>query len=196
MRARFRNVSITRRCRDKVTASNVGIAREAAVTRRVLNPAFSLLFVVLISPSVRSQSAPAVVVAGDVSAPLHLTAMDLGNMPRGKVAFHANGVETVYEGVWLSDVLKKAGVPIGPELRGNALAAYVLASASDGYRVLFSVGEIDPDVTDNQYLLADRMNDKPLPEGDGPFRLVLPKDKRGVRSVRLLTKIEVVQLKK
>jgi hypothetical protein len=30
---------------------------------------------------------------------------------------------------------------------------------------------------------------------DGAFRLVVPKDKRGARSIRMLTKLEVVQLR-
>jgi hypothetical protein len=145
---------------------------------------------------VYSQSTPSISVTGDIPRPLTLTAADLASMPRAKATVSTNGIDTVYEGVWLSDVLKKAGAPLGPNLRGAPLAGYVLASASDGYQVLFSIGELDPDMTDNQYLLADKANDKPLFGNDGAFRLVIPKDKRGARSVRLLTKIEVVQLKK
>ncbi len=125
-----------------------------------------------------------------------LTAADLENMPRAKATTTNSGIETVYEGVWLSDVLKKAGLRLGESLRGAALSTYVLASASDGYQVLFSLGELDPDMTDGQFLLADKANGKPLFGENGAFRLVIPKDKRGARSVRMLTKIEVVQLKK
>ena len=134
--------------------------------------------------------------SGDVKQPLTLTASDLAAMPRAEAITDNNGIQTTYEGVWLSDVLKKAGVPLGPGLRGAALAGYVLASASDGYQVLFSIGELDPDMTDGQFLLADTANGKPLFGENGAFRLVIPKDKRGARSVRLLTKIEVVQLRK
>ena len=117
-------------------------------------------------------------------------------MPRAKAVTDNNGIQTIYEGVWLSDILKKAGVPLGPGLRGAALAGYVLATASDGYQVVFSIGELDPDMTTGQYLLADTANGKPLFGENGSFRLVIPTDKRGARSVRLLTRIEVVQLKK
>jgi DMSO/TMAO reductase YedYZ molybdopterin-dependent catalytic subunit len=142
------------------------------------------------------QASPSISVSGDVKQPLTLTAADLATMPRAKAVTDNNGVETTYEGVWLSDVLKKAGVPLGPGLRGAALAGYVLTSASDGYQVVFSIGELDPDLTDNQFLLADTANGKPLFGENGAFRLVIPKDKRGARSVRLLSKIEVVQLRK
>jgi hypothetical protein len=107
-----------------------------------------------------------------------------------------NGVETVYEGVWVHEVLKKAGVPQDEELRGKALASYVLAEAQDGYQVLFSLGELDPSFIDNQILLADTANCKPLLGAQGRFRLVVPKDTPGARSVRMLTRIEVVQVRK
>lgn len=101
-----------------------------------------------------------------------------------------------HEGVWLHEVLKRAGVPSGTELRGKALAGYVLAEAQDGYQVVFSLAELDPVFTDNQVLLADTAGGKPLGGAQGPFRLVAPKDKRGARSVRMLARLEVVQLRK
>ena len=107
-----------------------------------------------------------------------------------------NGIETVYEGVWLHEVLKRAGVPQGNELRGKALSTYVLAQAQDGYQVVFSLGELDPAFIDNQILLADTANGKALFGAQGRFRLVVPKDKPGARSVRMLTRLDVVQVRK
>jgi hypothetical protein len=49
---------------------------------------------------------------------------------------------------------------------------------------------------DTPILVADKANGKPLFGENGAFRLVSPKDKRGARSVRMLTKIEVVQARK
>jgi DMSO/TMAO reductase YedYZ molybdopterin-dependent catalytic subunit len=135
-------------------------------------------------------------ITGAVKQPLTLTAEDLGKMPRASVKTTSSGMETVYEGVWLSEVLKRAGVPQGGDLRGKALATYVLAQAEDGYQVLFSLAELDPSFIDNQILLADTANGKPLFGAQGRFRLVVPKDKPGARSVRMLNKIEVVQVRK
>jgi DMSO/TMAO reductase YedYZ molybdopterin-dependent catalytic subunit len=139
---------------------------------------------------------PSVQVTGAVKQPLTLTADDLAKMPRASVRTSSNSMETVYEGVWLHEVLKKAGVPQGGELRGKALASYVLAEAQDGYQVVFSLGELDPAFIDNEILLADTANGKPLFGAQGRFRLVVPKDKPGARSVRVLTKLDVVQLRK
>ena len=139
---------------------------------------------------------PSIQVTGAVKQALTLSAEDLAKMPRASVRTTSNGMETVYEGVWLHEVLKKAGVPLGSELRGKALAAFVLAEAQDGYQVVFSLGELDPAFIDNEILLADTANGKPLFGAQGRFRLVVPKDKPGARSVRMLTKIEVVQVRK
>ena len=155
----------------------------------------AVFLVLCFAVSAGAQDAPSITVSGAVKQPLTFTASDLAGMPRATATTDNNGIQTTYEGVWLSDILKKAGVPLGPGMRGAALAGYVLTSASDGYQVVFSLGELDPDMTDGQYLLADKANGKPLFGENGAFRLVVPKDKRGARSVRLLTKIEVVQLR-
>jgi hypothetical protein len=76
-------------------------------------------------------------------------------MPRSTVRTTSNGMENVYQGVWLHEVLKKPGVPQASELRG-----------------------------------------KPLFGAQGRFRLVVRKDKPGARSMRMMTKLEVVQLRK
>jgi DMSO/TMAO reductase YedYZ molybdopterin-dependent catalytic subunit len=143
-----------------------------------------------------AQDVSSLQVTGDVKQPLTLTAEDLAKMPRANVKTTRDGIDTVYEGVWLHEVLKRAGAPQGETLRGKALAGYVLAQAQDGYQVLFSLGEVDPAFIDNQFLLADTANGKPLFGAQGRFRLVAPKDKPGARSVRMLTRLEVVQLRK
>jgi len=144
-----------------------------------------------------AQDAPATIqITGAVKQPLNLSPEDLAKMPRASVTTTNNGMETVYEGVWVHEVLKKAGVPMGSELRGKALATYVLATASDGYQVVFSIAELDPGFIDNQILLADTANGKPKSGASGRFSLVAPKDKHGARSVRMLTKLEVVSLRK
>jgi DMSO/TMAO reductase YedYZ molybdopterin-dependent catalytic subunit len=154
------------------------------------------LSLLVASPAFAQQAASSIAVTGAVTAPLTLTAADLDSMPRATVTTNNNGIATTYEGVWLCEILKKAGVPLGAALRGPALAGYVLASASDGYQVVFSLGEVDPDMSDGQFLVASKANGKPLFGETGAFRMVVPKDKKGARSIRMLTTLTVVQLKK
>jgi DMSO/TMAO reductase YedYZ molybdopterin-dependent catalytic subunit len=153
---------------------------------------------VFVSAAILSaQDAPQTLqITGAVKQPLTLTAGDLAKMPRASVKTTNNGMETVYEGVWLHEVLKRAGVPQGGDLRGKALTTYMLAEAQDGYQVVFSLAELDPAFIDNEILLADTANGKPLFGAQGRFRLVVPKDKPGARSIRMLTKLEIVQVRK
>jgi len=157
----------------------------------------SLVLGLLATGLLPAQDEPQTVeIAGAVKQALTLSADDLAKMPRASVRTTNNGMEIVYEGVWLHEVLKRAGVPLGGDIRGKALASYVLAEAQDGYQVVFSLGELDPAFIDNEILLADTANGKPLFGAQGRFRLVVPKDKPGARSVRMLTKLEVVQVRK
>ena len=77
-------------------------------------------------------------------------------MPRTRVEVKdEDGRIVTYEGVLVGEILKRAGVPLGAELRGNAVATYVVASATDGYQVVFSLAELDPGFTSNDIIVAD-----------------------------------------
>ncbi len=144
-----------------------------------------------------SPAAATLVVSGDVAAPLTLKAEDLAAMPREKFTVpDQDGTQIEYEGVALREILKKAGAPLGNQLRGSALTTYVLAKAHDGYQVVYSLGEIDAAFGNGKILVADKRDGKPLFEYQGPFRLVCPDDKAGARSVRMLETLEIVRLKK
>jgi DMSO/TMAO reductase YedYZ molybdopterin-dependent catalytic subunit len=136
-------------------------------------------------------------VTGDVTTQLTLTADDLAKMPRETVSVDdQDGTKVQYEGVLLREVLKRAGAPLGNQLRGKALASYVLAKAHDGYQVVFALGELDAAFANEQILVADKRDGKPLFGYQGPFRLVCPNDKAGARSVRMLETLELVVLQK
>jgi hypothetical protein len=157
-----------------------------------------LLSLSLLTGLLYSQAPPAVLsVQGDIASPLSLTADDLAKMPRETASVPAaDGNKIVYEGVTLLAVLQKAGAPFGKQLRGKVLSTYVLAKAMDGYQVIFTLGELDPDFGNETILLADKRDGKPLGDKQGPFRLVCPNDHEGARSVRMLTSLEVVRLAK
>jgi hypothetical protein len=69
-------------------------------------------------------------------------------------------------------------------------------SATDGYQVVFSLAELDPAFTCSEIIVADTIDGKPLFAGQGPLRMVAPKDTRAARSIRMLEHLEVVRLKK
>ncbi len=155
-----------------------------------------LILILLCSITLFAQQEKFVEVSGDVDTPLKLTATQLSKLPRSTVQTNGDGIVVNYEGVWLHEILSRAGVASGTDLRGKALASYVLAEAEDGYQVIFSLAELNPAFTENQVLLADKVDGKSLSGAQGAFRLIAPKDKRGARSVRMLTRLQVVQLRK
>jgi DMSO/TMAO reductase YedYZ molybdopterin-dependent catalytic subunit len=133
-------------------------------------------------------------ISGAVSTPLVLTVADLKKMPRKSISVvnpHAKKKET-YEGVLLEEILHSAGVPQGEQLRGRAMATYVIAEAEDGYRVVFSLAELDSGILESEVMVADTMDGAPLVPQQGPFRLVAPHEKRPARWVRMLKSVTVV----
>jgi DMSO/TMAO reductase YedYZ molybdopterin-dependent catalytic subunit len=136
------------------------------------------------------------VVAGDVPHALAITPAELKAMPRTQVTVHEEAHDVSYEGVLVGELLKRAGAPVGRDLSGKAVATYVRASAKDGYQVVFSLAELDPDFTPNDIIVADTIDGQPLFDYQGPLRIVAPHDKRGARSIRMLQRIEVVRLVK
>ncbi|MGH7456112.1 MAG: molybdopterin-dependent oxidoreductase, partial [bacterium] len=104
-------------------------------------------------------------VGGEVERPLKLSLADLAKLPHRTVqAKEHNGQEATFEGVPLVEILQLAGINFGEKLRGQALATYLLIEASDGYKAVFALPELDSAFTDRVVLLADRRNNKPLAE--------------------------------
>jgi hypothetical protein len=93
--------------------------------------------------------------------------------------------------VAVATVLQEAGVTLGKELRGPRLANCLLVEAADGYRVAFSLAEIDPEISEGVVLLADHKDGKQLDAKEGPYRLVVPRDKRHSRWVRQVIRLSV-----
>ncbi len=127
---------------------------------------------------------------------VEITEKDLAKMARHEVKAQEHGNTVEYEGVLLHDVLASLGVPFGPALRGKALSTYVLATGRDGYAVVYTLTEMDTAFSEGDLLLADQSGGKPLAEKDGPLRIVAPHDKKPARSLRMLDRIDVVQLRK
>jgi DMSO/TMAO reductase YedYZ molybdopterin-dependent catalytic subunit len=134
-------------------------------------------------------------ISGAVSTPLVLTVADLKKMPRKTLSVmnpHDKKKET-YEGVLLEELLHRAGVLQGEQLRGSSMATYVIAEATDGYRVVFSLAELDSGILESEVIVADTMDGAPLSAQQGPFRLVAPHEKRPARWVRMLKSITVTR---
>lgn len=138
-------------------------------------------------------SKPILKVEGEISTPLNMSFDDFSTMPVSTVKAKDKD-EKLHEftGVALVEVLKRAGVTLGPQLRGANLAKYLVVRAADGYKVVYSLAEIDPEFTSDTVLIAFQVDGKPLAESDGPLRIVAPSDKKHARWVRQMTSIMVL----
>jgi DMSO/TMAO reductase YedYZ molybdopterin-dependent catalytic subunit len=158
------------------------------------NYSLLVLFFILFTPLLSlAQSAGSVSISGEVLTPLTLKKEDLADH---KSLSHKtkdkDGKEHEYKGVALVEVLEKAGVTLGPKLRGENLAKVVLVQAADGYEVVYSLPELDPEFSSNTVLLVAEKDGAPLPPGEGPFRLIAPQDKKQARWIREVRAIKVV----
>jgi hypothetical protein len=113
-------------------------------------------------------------------------------LPVASASLTAHGVTQQCTGVLLRDLVAHAGLPSGAAVKGPALGMTVTAEAVDGYRVVFSLGEIDATLGKAGIIVADRCDGKPLAEGDGPLRLVAAGELRGARSVKQLVRLTAV----
>src|SRR5262245_42436329 len=131
-------------------------------------------------------------ISGEVERPLKLTAADLGKLPRRTIrAKDHDGKESEYEGSPLIEVLKRAGVKFGEGLRGKNLALYLVVEASDGYRAVYALPELDPAYTEKVVMLVDKRDGKALDAKEGPIRLVVPDEKMHARWVRQVTGLSI-----
>ncbi len=92
----------------------------------------------------------------------------------------------VFGGAPLKQILVRAGAPQGTDVA-------ILASAPDGYRSLFSYGELFLRPEGERILVADRLNKIRLDE-DGRFILIPPDDLAADRDVKALERIEIVRV--
>ncbi len=175
--------------RDTVTLQS--LLRPRLVRRLALMP------FVLLAPGAAGQAAPSTArleVRSDSGTLRVFTSGDLAALPHAEVteAEHggAEARASTFSGVPLDTILRRAGVPID-SVRGARAAMYVLVEARDGYRALYSLAELAPDLGGGGVLLVDTRDGAPLSEREGPLRLVNPGDKHPTRWVRQVTALVV-----
>lgn len=133
---------------------------------------------------------PLKVTYGDKSA--EWTVDKLTALPQTTITVYNEHIKKsqTYSGVPVMDLLAPLGVSTNPH--GKDFELYLVAEGSDGYKVVYSVGEVTPDVRDGSVIVADKLEGKPIP-GTGPVQLVATGEKRPARWVRNLVSIRVLQ---
>lgn len=140
-------------------------------------------------------------VTGMVETPLILTVADLRQLPPangGEIAVtrhNGDKAETIasYRGVRLRDILDKAVLDAPGHNDVKKIA--IIATATDGYAVVFSWGELYNAPAGEGVIVYYEKNGKALDDNDGEIALISAKDIRtGPRHVKWLNGIEVRKL--
>lgn len=140
-------------------------------------------------------------VSGQVAEPATFTPITLAalNQPTTETATFLSGagqVTDTYTGVSLWTLLQDQGLVTDPTIKNDVLRFGVLATGSDGYRALISLGEIAPAFGNQLDLVAYADTNGQLGPGGsaGAMRLVVPGDHAGGRYVSNLVDLRVVDL--
>lgn len=142
--------------------------------------------------------ARSVAIAGGVEHMLHLDVDNLRRRPPQQIVElqlpgKDGGASSSVRGVRLRELLDEAKIVTRDHNTVKKLA--VIASASDGYKVVFSWSELFNSPAGDSVLVLFERDGKPLPATEGPLALIAGKDLRnGPRHVKFLQAIEVRQI--
>jgi hypothetical protein len=149
--------------------------------------AAAAFFVCLAAPAFADDAS--VIIGGQVQHPGPVTVTDLQKLPATTVPISfttGKGPESAtYTGALLWTVISNAAPIDGPGKNAGLRHTY-LVTASDGYAVALSEGEIDPRSEGKSVILAYEKDGKP-----SGIRLIVPGDKSGGRAVWNVVKIDV-----
>lgn len=163
------------------------------VSRRVALTFLALLWSAGLAAEGGAPVTTTITVAGNVAHPLSLSVEDLKRYPAHDMDYapvrdseHGSGAATVrhYKGCLLRDVLA-AATPVENKPR-DLRKSYVVASASDGYEVLFSWAELFLSPVGDQVYVVYERDGAPLPDDEGRIALIAVTDTRSVRHVKWL----------
>jgi|SRR5450432_4729307 len=136
-----------------------------------------------------AQTPPVVRMPGAADRPIAPESL-LGRDSRDVRLEAADGGATIYHGTPLLAVLEKNGLDLRTMAGERKTAGeVVLVTARDGYTVVFSVGELRMNRANPKVFLVAESGSGPLPENEGPVRLIVYGDV--VRSAYGLARIEL-----
>lgn len=150
-----------------------------------------LLASLAVLPSPVLAQNPVLTLDGQVRRPGPRDTTALARFGADTLTHTVRGAPARFRGVLLWRLLAEAGLATDSTVKNDALRKVVVASAPDGYRIVFSLGELDPAVGDARVLVAWERDGQLLGE-HGPFQLIVPGDRRPARSIHQLDRLSVM----
>jgi hypothetical protein len=127
--------------------------------------------------------------------PLTFDVAALKQLPRVELKVKERDETVTYSGVPLAVVLESQFKSPRRMTDLRALGdAVILVRATDGYQAAVAAAEAATDPKGERYLIAFERDGKPLAEGQGPARLIIPTEVEHVRWVRMIDTMTLVRL--
>ena len=130
---------------------------------------------------------------GHVAHPAQVTLDQLKALPPVTLSLTFQTDHGPTTGTWtgalLLDIVKQAAPVDSGSDKSAPLQHTILARSHDGYGVALSIGEIDPRFAGKQVIVAYQRDGKPME--NQTFRLVVPGDAHGGRSVNDLVSLTI-----
>ena len=134
----------------------------------------------------------ALTIINEENKTLVLSMKEVAAMPHISVDVKAHdGNMHSYSGILLMTLLKQAGVRLGDSAKKNVAGSYVVITASDKYKAVYALSEIDTLQSNKTIVLADKTDGKALPQNALPYQIIATGEKIHARMIRQVTSIEV-----
>jgi hypothetical protein len=147
------------------------------------------------TPSRTVRQAQSIVVAGAVEKPgawsVERFEHDLGGDVK-TISYILKTEKRTSRCVPLLGLIRASQPRIDAKQKNHPLAFAVIVRARDGYAACFSMGELSEEGAGRAVWIALNQDGKPLPNADGPVRLVIPDDAKPARWVHAVSTITIV----
>lgn len=157
----------------------------------------AIMLGVLSGGAANAQQSTSLSVTGSILNPATYVAADLAALPQASesVTYKAAGspVSATFAGPTIQSVVAAAGVNTNLAARNAIVPYYLTATGSDGYRVVYALGEVDPNFAGGgpaPPLVATSVNGGPL-GANGFARTTAPRDIAGGRYDSNLVNLDV-----
>ena len=142
-----------------------------------------------------AQTTPSLKLIGLDGGAKTLSADDLRALPQVEVAdSSAETGRLLFRGPTVRSVVSLVGAPEGRALRGQSMTIVVVAEASDGYKVVYALAELDAQFGGRTAIVALTENGKPLAAQFGPLRIAMAGEAHRARWIRQLTTLRLVSV--
>jgi len=99
----------------------------------------------------------------------------------------------VFRGPGLRAILTLVGAPTGRDFRGANMTLVVVAESADGYKVVYSLAELDEQFGARPAIVAITRDGRPLPDQDGPLEIVIAGEQHHARWIRQLASLRLIR---